>query len=118
VIPNHYSSLLLFLVGDFRQSLLINASLATVKLQLNSFQHTSLRPFNMATVLVTGTNQGIGFGLVQELVKRSDVSQIFATVRDPTSSASAELVDLAKTAKNLHVIKMVLKEDAIAVLVI
>jgi NAD(P)-dependent dehydrogenase (short-subunit alcohol dehydrogenase family) len=72
----------------------------------------------MVTVLVTGTNQGIGFGIVQQLAKRSDVSQIFATVRDPTSSASAEVVELAKTTKNLHVIKMVLKEDAIAVLVI
>jgi len=72
----------------------------------------------MVTILVTGTNQGIGFGLVRELSKRSDVSQIFATVRDPTSSASSELVQLSKTAKDLHVIKMVLKEDSIAVMLL
>ena len=68
----------------------------------------------MTSVLVTGTNVGIGFGLVEQLVKRSDVEHIFATVRDPSSLASAEINNLAKTSSKIHVIPLVLTEDSAA----
>ncbi|KAI9248893.1 hypothetical protein BDA99DRAFT_488716 [Phascolomyces articulosus] len=37
------------------------------------------------SVLVTGSNRGIGFGLIRELASRSDVTNVFAGVRNPES---------------------------------
>lgn len=70
---------------------------------------------NMVSIMVTGTNQGIGFGLVRELVKRSDVDQIFATARDPNSAACADLVGLQAASPKLHIIKLELNEESAAV---
>ncbi|KAI9248889.1 hypothetical protein BDA99DRAFT_445909 [Phascolomyces articulosus] len=40
------------------------------------------------SVLVTGANRGIGLGLVRELASRSDVTKVFAGVRNPVSFPS------------------------------
>jgi len=68
----------------------------------------------MTSVLVTGTNVGIGFGIVEQLAKRPDVEHIFATVRNPSSPASAEINNLAKTSSKIHVIPLVLTEESAA----
>ncbi|RCN32582.1 hypothetical protein ANCCAN_21607 [Ancylostoma caninum] len=41
------------------------------------------------SVLVTGANRGIGFGLVKEFLKNKDIRHVIATARDP--SAAKEL---------------------------
>jgi len=69
----------------------------------------------MTAIMVTGTNQGIGFGLVRELVRRLDVDQIFATVRDPKSAACVDILKLHATVPKLHVIKLELNEESTAV---
>jgi len=67
----------------------------------------------MTSVLVTGTNQGIGLGLVRLLSKREDVVNVFATVRDPESPGTAELKKLASP--KVHIIKLELNEASISV---
>jgi NAD(P)-dependent dehydrogenase (short-subunit alcohol dehydrogenase family) len=69
----------------------------------------------MTSILVTGSNQGIGFGIIQQLVKRSDVSHIFATVRDPESVASADLRGLASSFSNIRIIQLTLDEKSAVV---
>jgi NAD(P)-dependent dehydrogenase (short-subunit alcohol dehydrogenase family) len=69
----------------------------------------------MVSVLVTGTNQGIGLGLIRQLAKRSDIHHIFATVRDPESSGTADLKRLASRDPAIHIVKLELNESSIAV---
>jgi NAD(P)-dependent dehydrogenase (short-subunit alcohol dehydrogenase family) len=69
----------------------------------------------MTSVLVTGTNQGIGFGLVEQLAKRPDVDQVFATVRDPTGDSSTELRNFVSTTPKVHIIKLELNEASATV---
>ncbi|XP_070617731.1 C-signal-like [Erythrolamprus reginae] len=58
-------------------------------------------------ILVTGTNRGIGFGLVKELVKLNPPSgHIFATCRNPTGPESKILQKLASQHENTHVIQL------------
>jgi len=70
----------------------------------------------MTSILVTGSNQGIGFGIVEQLVKRSDVAHIFATVRDPESPACTDLRRMASSSSNIRVIKLTLDEKSAAVI--
>jgi NAD(P)-dependent dehydrogenase (short-subunit alcohol dehydrogenase family) len=70
----------------------------------------------MTSILVTGTNQGIGFGIVEQLAKRPDVAHVFATVRDPTGASSTELRNYASTSSKVHVIKLELNEASAAVI--
>ena len=69
----------------------------------------------MVSILITGTNQGIGLGIVGQLAKHPDVDYIFATVRDPASPASDELKKLESTSSKVHVIKLELNEASAAV---
>jgi NAD(P)-dependent dehydrogenase (short-subunit alcohol dehydrogenase family) len=69
----------------------------------------------MVSVLVTGTNQGIGFGIVEELAKRPDVDHIFASVRDLDSAASVDVKKLEASFPNVHVIQLQLDEKSAAV---
>jgi NAD(P)-dependent dehydrogenase (short-subunit alcohol dehydrogenase family) len=69
----------------------------------------------MVSILVTGTNQGIGFGIVDQLIKRSDVDHVFATVRDPTGPSTSELRKLAESSPKVHVIQLLLNEKSAAV---
>ena len=66
----------------------------------------------MVSALVTGTNQGIGFGIVQQLAKRADVDHVFATVRNPESDSVADLKKLASSSGKIHVIKLELNEES------
>jgi NAD(P)-dependent dehydrogenase (short-subunit alcohol dehydrogenase family) len=72
----------------------------------------------MVSVVVTGTTQGIGLGLVEQLDQRSDVTHIFATVRDPASASASDVKKLAEKSKKIHLIKLQLTEDSAAVLVL
>lgn len=69
----------------------------------------------MTSILVTGANQGIGFGIVEQLAKRSDVVHVFASVRDPESAACADLKRLASSSSGIHVIQLTLDEKIAAV---
>jgi len=62
----------------------------------------------MASVLVVGTNQGIGLGIVEQLLKSEEVGQVFATVRDPASSSCDDINKLAASNPKLHIIKLLL----------
>lgn len=53
---------------------------------------------------VTGTNRGIGLGLVKGLVARPNTT-VYAGVREP-SRASAELQEVAAKSKNLVIVKL------------
>jgi len=66
----------------------------------------------MVSALVTGTNQRIGFGIVQQLAKRADVDHVFATVRNPESDSVADLKKLASSSGKIHVIKLELNEES------
>lgn len=68
----------------------------------------------MVAILVTGTNQGIGLGVVRELSKK-DVD-VFATVRDPYSSGADELKEVAAQNPRVHIVKLELNEQSIEVL--
>ncbi|XP_060537568.1 C-signal-like [Pantherophis guttatus] len=58
-------------------------------------------------VLVTGTNRGIGFGLVKELVKLNPPSgHIFATCRNPTGPESKALQNFASQHDNTRVVQL------------
>lgn len=54
--------------------------------------------------LVTGTRRGIGFALVSQLLEKPN-NVVYASVRD-VSKAGAELQGLAKSHKNLHIVKL------------
>jgi len=69
----------------------------------------------MTTILITGSNQGIGLGIVEQVSKRSDVRHIFATVRDPESAACADLKRMASSSSNIHIIQLTLDEQSAAV---
>ncbi|PRP85678.1 hypothetical protein PROFUN_06512 [Planoprotostelium fungivorum] len=53
--------------------------------------------------LISGANRGIGFGLVNNLLARSDVI-IYAGAREPAKAT--ELQKLAAEHKNLHIVKL------------
>lgn len=57
----------------------------------------------MVNYVVTGSNKGIGLGLVKEISKDPN-ARVFATVRDPTKSI--ELNEFAKEHPNVEVIKL------------
>lgn len=57
----------------------------------------------MVNYVITGSNKGIGLGLVKAIAKEPN-SRVFATVRDP--SKSTELNDFAKEHSNVEVIKL------------
>ena len=69
----------------------------------------------MTTILITGSNQGIGLGIVEQVSKRSDVHHIFATVRDPESAACADLKRIGSSSSNIHIIQLTLDEQSAAV---
>jgi NAD(P)-dependent dehydrogenase (short-subunit alcohol dehydrogenase family) len=71
----------------------------------------------MTSIVVTGTNSGMGLGFVKELLKYPEITHIFATARDPTSSASAELRKVAEeNPGEIHLIALELTEKSAAVL--
>ncbi|XP_026531726.1 uncharacterized protein LOC113417511 [Notechis scutatus] len=58
-------------------------------------------------ILVTGTNQGIGFGLVKELVKTNPFpGHIFATCMNPRGPESKALQNFASQHDNIHVVQL------------
>ncbi|XP_070616422.1 C-signal-like [Erythrolamprus reginae] len=58
-------------------------------------------------ILVTGSNRGIGLGLVKELVKLNPPpGHIFATCRNPTGPESKALQNFASQHGNTHVIQL------------
>ncbi|XP_015677154.1 uncharacterized protein LOC107292564 [Protobothrops mucrosquamatus] len=58
-------------------------------------------------ILVTGTNRGIGFGLVKELVKiNPPQGYIFATCKNPTGPESKALQNFASQHDNTHVLQL------------
>ncbi|XP_070617733.1 C-signal-like [Erythrolamprus reginae] len=58
-------------------------------------------------ILVTGTNQGIGFGLVKELVKLNPPpGHIFATCMNPPGPESKALQNFASQHGNTHIIQL------------
>ncbi|CAF1585202.1 unnamed protein product [Didymodactylos carnosus] len=65
----------------------------------------------MKSVLITGTNRGIGFGLVKRLALNTEpkLEIIFATYRDQQNSQ--ELLDLGKKHKNVVPIKLDTLDD-------
>ena len=69
----------------------------------------------MTSILVTGTNQGIGFGIVEDLAKRPDVGLIFATVRDANSATTDDLQKLASSSSKVKIIELQLNETSAAV---
>lgn len=56
----------------------------------------------MATVLITGTNRGIGLEFVRQFVARGD--KVIATCRDP--GTAAELQSLADESPNLRILEL------------
>jgi len=56
------------------------------------------------TYFITGTNRGIGFQLVSQLITKFPNSTILATVRDPSKESS--LTKLASSNSNIHIIKL------------
>ncbi|XP_069821369.1 C-signal-like [Dendropsophus ebraccatus] len=58
-------------------------------------------------LLITGSNRGIGYELVRQLVEQQNPpKQIFATCRDPSSPRNKKLNDLAAKHPNVVVIKL------------
>ncbi|XP_069821373.1 C-signal-like [Dendropsophus ebraccatus] len=58
-------------------------------------------------LLITGSNRGIGYELVRQLVEQQNPpKQIFATCRDPSSPRNKKLKDLAAKHPNIVVIKL------------
>ncbi|XP_070617761.1 C-signal-like [Erythrolamprus reginae] len=58
-------------------------------------------------ILVTGTNQGIGFGLVKELVKLNPPpGHIFAACLNPPGPESTALQNFASQHNNTHIIQL------------
>lgn len=54
----------------------------------------------MATVLITGSNRGIGLALVREFLRQGD--QVFATARRPDSAAELQEILKGPEASKLH----------------
>ena len=64
---------------------------------------------NSTVYFITGTNRGIGYGVVQQLAGRPD-AVIFATARDPTKADA--LQQLAKQHSNVHIVQLRVDSDA------
>uniref|UniRef100_A0A8C5MR73 C-factor-like n=1 Tax=Leptobrachium leishanense TaxID=445787 RepID=A0A8C5MR73_9ANUR len=63
--------------------------------------------FKINTVLVTGSNRGLGFEFVQQFVNRENPPEtIFATCRDPEGARSQELKKLSEKHGNVIVIQL------------
>ncbi|XP_053304497.1 C-factor-like [Spea bombifrons] len=63
--------------------------------------------FKIRTLLVTGSNRGIGLEFVQQFVKSPNPpDQIFAACRDPDAPRSQELKNLAEKHSNVVVIQL------------
>ncbi|XP_042299947.1 uncharacterized oxidoreductase C663.09c-like, partial [Sceloporus undulatus] len=59
------------------------------------------------SVLVTGSNRGIGLELVRQLAEMTDPPEhIFATCRNPEGPKGKALHDLADKHPNIHVIQL------------
>nr|XP_020668319.1 uncharacterized protein LOC110089523 isoform X2 [Pogona vitticeps] len=59
------------------------------------------------SILVTGSNRGIGLELVKQLVEMSDPPEhIFATCRDPDGPRGRALHDLADKYPSIHVVQL------------
>ncbi|XP_020668319.2 C-signal isoform X8 [Pogona vitticeps] len=59
------------------------------------------------SILVTGSNRGIGLELVKQLVEMSDPPEhIFATCRDPDGPRGRALHDLADKHPSIHVVQL------------
>ncbi|XP_012816772.1 uncharacterized protein LOC779842 isoform X2 [Xenopus tropicalis] len=62
---------------------------------------------NIRTVLVTGSNRGIGYEFVQQFLNSQNPPQkIFATCRDPGAQQSQELKNLSEKHSNVVVIQL------------
>ncbi|NP_001090124.1 uncharacterized protein LOC735202 [Xenopus laevis] len=62
---------------------------------------------NLRTVLVTGSNRGIGFEFVQQIINsQNSPHKIFATCRDPGAQQSQELRKLSEKHPNVVVIQL------------
>ncbi|XP_015787194.1 uncharacterized protein LOC107364376 [Tetranychus urticae] len=60
---------------------------------------------DVSTVLVTGSNRGIGLEFVRQLASlEPKISHVIATCRDP--DAAEELKSIAKTNNNVHILKL------------
>lgn len=62
------------------------------------------------SAFVTGSNRGIGLGIVERLAARPDVSIVFAAARHPEASSLTALVD--KFPNKIIPIKMELEENS------
>nr|XP_060643912.1 C-signal-like [Anolis sagrei ordinatus] len=62
---------------------------------------------NARSILVTGSNRGIGFEMVRQLAERSNRPEwIFATCRDPEGPRSQELKNLAAKHQEVKIIQL------------
>ena len=66
------------------------------------------------TALVTGSNRGIGLGLVEYLAADANVDIVFATARDPERAQALNAL-VERFGKKIIPIKMELTEDSVAV---
>ncbi|XP_048371155.1 C-factor-like [Sphaerodactylus townsendi] len=65
------------------------------------------------SVLVTGSNRGIGLEMVKQLVEMTDPPEhIFATCRDPTGPKGKVLRDLADKHSRIHVIQLEVEDQS------
>ncbi|KAM4018733.1 C-signal-like [Anomaloglossus baeobatrachus] len=63
--------------------------------------------FKVQSVLITGSNRGIGLEFVQQFLKsQNPPEKIFATCRDPDSPGSQKLKDLSSKNPNVKVIQL------------
>ncbi|CAL2047667.1 unnamed protein product [Caenorhabditis brenneri] len=61
------------------------------------------------SVLITGSNRGIGLGLVKELLKISEIETIIAGARNP--EAAKDLQSLSKDNSRLHLLQIDVSDD-------
>jgi norsolorinic acid ketoreductase len=54
---------------------------------------------------ITGANRGLGYGFVETLASRANTI-VFATTRNPSAPSSSDLVTLAKSNPNVHILKL------------
>ncbi|XP_007427400.1 uncharacterized protein LOC103067997 isoform X1 [Python bivittatus] len=65
------------------------------------------------SILVTGSNRGIGLELIQQLVEMADPPEhIFATCRAPAGPKGKTLNDLASKHSNIHVIQLEVEDQS------